>query len=99
MKLKIQSLQSLKRNTGSCRGERKAPADVAQASFESVEAVIRLAHPAKSEVAIHPSRRRRVTGILRTTALPYPPIGRYALLATKGTPAMMSTLSSKEDDL
>ena len=46
MKMKIQSMQSLKKEMLSvARGERKAPADAAQISFESVEAVIRLLTP------------------------------------------------------
>jgi predicted transcriptional regulator len=46
MKMKIQSMQSLKKEMMSvARGERKAPADAAQISFESVEAVIRLLTP------------------------------------------------------
>lgn len=46
MKLKIQSMQDLKEEMLSvARGERKAPADAAQISFESVEAVIRLLTP------------------------------------------------------
>lgn len=46
MKLKIQSMQSLKKEMlGVARGARKAPANSAQASFESVEAVIRLLTP------------------------------------------------------
>lgn len=43
MKMKIQSMQDLKKEMlGVARGERKTPADAAQASFDSVEAVIRL---------------------------------------------------------
>lgn len=46
MKMKIQSMQNLKKEMLSvARGERKAPADVAHISFESVEAVIRLLTP------------------------------------------------------
>ena len=46
MKMKIQSMQGLKKEMLSvARGERKAPADAAQATFESVEAVIRLLTP------------------------------------------------------
>lgn len=46
MKMKIQSMQSLKKEmTAVARGERKAPADAAQTSFESVEAVMRLLTP------------------------------------------------------
>lgn len=46
MKMKIQSMQDLKKEMLSvARGERKVPADAAQASFESVEAVIRLLTP------------------------------------------------------
>lgn len=46
MKLKIQSMQSLKKEMQAvARGERKAPADAAKASFESVEAVMRLLTP------------------------------------------------------
>jgi predicted transcriptional regulator len=46
MKMKIQSMQSLKKEMLSvARGESKAPADAAQTSFESVEAVIRLLTP------------------------------------------------------
>ncbi|MDD2915113.1 MAG: MarR family transcriptional regulator [Gallionella sp.] len=46
MKAKIQSIQDLKKEMLSvARGERKAPADAAQISFESVEAVIRLLTP------------------------------------------------------
>ena len=44
--MKIQSMQSLKKEMLSvARGESKAPADAAQISFESVEAVIRLLTP------------------------------------------------------
>jgi len=44
--MKIQSMQSLKKEMLSvARGECKAPADAAQISFESVEAVIRLLTP------------------------------------------------------
>lgn len=44
--MKIQSMQSLKKEMLSvARGERKAPTDAAQISFESVEAVIRLLTP------------------------------------------------------
>lgn len=46
MKMKIQSMQNLKKEMLSvARGERKASADVAHISFESVEAVIRLLTP------------------------------------------------------
>lgn len=46
MKMKIQTLQSLKKEMQAVvRGERKAPADAAQGSFDSVEAVIRLLTP------------------------------------------------------
>ena len=46
MKMKIQSMQSLKNEMlAVARGERKAPADAAQISFESVEAVMRLLTP------------------------------------------------------
>jgi predicted transcriptional regulator len=46
MKMKIQSMQSLKKEMlAVVRGEGKAPADAAQATFESVEAVIRLLTP------------------------------------------------------
>lgn len=46
MKMKIQSMHSLRKEVLSiARGERKAPADAAQTSFESVEAVIRLLTP------------------------------------------------------
>lgn len=46
MKIKIQSMQSLKKEMlAVARGERKAPADAGQTSFESVEAVIRLLTP------------------------------------------------------
>jgi predicted transcriptional regulator len=46
MKMKIQSMQELKKEMFSvARGARKAPADAAQASFQSVEAVIRLLTP------------------------------------------------------
>jgi predicted transcriptional regulator len=46
MKMKIQSMQDLKKEMLTvARGERKAPADAAQISFESVEAVIRLLTP------------------------------------------------------
>ncbi|MHB1301617.1 MAG: HVO_A0114 family putative DNA-binding protein [Burkholderiales bacterium] len=44
--MKIQSMKSLKKEMLSvARGEIKAPADAAQVSFESVEAVIRLLTP------------------------------------------------------
>jgi len=44
--MKIQSMQSLKKEMQSvARGASKAPADAAQISFESVEAVIRLLTP------------------------------------------------------
>lgn len=46
MKMKIQPMQSLKKEMLSvARGERKAPADAAQITFESVESVIRLLTP------------------------------------------------------
>ena len=46
MKIKIQSMQNLKKEMlAVARGERKAPADAAQPSFESVGAVIRLLTP------------------------------------------------------
>ena len=46
MKMKIQSMQSLKKEMlAVARGERKAPADAAQISFESVEGVFRLLTP------------------------------------------------------
>lgn len=46
MKMKIQSMHSLRKEMlSAARGERKAPADAAQTSFESVEAVIRLLTP------------------------------------------------------
>jgi predicted transcriptional regulator len=46
MKMKIQSMQSLKEEMlAVARGERKAPADAAQISFESVEGVFRLLTP------------------------------------------------------
>ena len=46
MKIKIQSMQNLKKEMlAVVRGERKAPADAAQPSFESVGAVIRLLTP------------------------------------------------------
>ena len=46
MKMKIQSMQSLKAEMlAVARGERKAPADAAQISFESVEGVFRLLTP------------------------------------------------------
>lgn len=46
MKLKIQSMQSLKKEMQAvARGERKAPADAAKPSFESFEAVMRLLTP------------------------------------------------------
>ncbi len=45
-KMKIQSMQSLKKEMRSvARGDRKASGDAAQPSFESVEAVIRLLTP------------------------------------------------------
>lgn len=44
--MKIQSMKSLKKEMQSvARGESKAPADAAQVTFESVEAVIRLLTP------------------------------------------------------
>ena len=44
--MKIQSMKNLKKEMLTvARGERKAPADAAQISFESVEAVIRLLTP------------------------------------------------------
>jgi predicted transcriptional regulator len=44
--MKIQSIKSLKNEMlAVARGERKAPADAAQISFESVEAVMRLLTP------------------------------------------------------
>ena len=44
--MKIQSMKSLKKEMLSvARGERKAPAEVAKITFESVEAVIRLLTP------------------------------------------------------
>ena len=46
MKMKIQSMQDLKKEMLSvARGERKAPAEAAKISFESVEAVFRLLTP------------------------------------------------------
>ena len=46
MKMKIQSMQSLKKEMLSvARGERKAPADAAQVSFESIASVLRLLTP------------------------------------------------------
>jgi len=46
MIMKIQSMKSLKKEMlGVARGELKVPANVAQTSFESVEAVIRLLTP------------------------------------------------------
>lgn len=46
MRLKIQSTKELKAEMRSVvRGERKAPADAARASFESIEAVMRLLTP------------------------------------------------------
>lgn len=46
MKMKIQSMQDLKKEMLSvARGERWAPVDAAQISFESVDAVIRLLTP------------------------------------------------------
>lgn len=46
MKMKIQSMQSLKKEMLSvARGERQAPADAAHISFESVEGVFRLLTP------------------------------------------------------
>lgn len=46
MKMKIQSMQSLKNEMlAVARGEQKPPADAAQISFESVEAVMRLLTP------------------------------------------------------
>jgi predicted transcriptional regulator len=46
MKMKIQSMQSLKKEMQSvARGACKAPADAAHISFDSVEAVIRLLTP------------------------------------------------------
>ena len=46
--MKIQSMKNLKKEMQSvARGERKAPADAAQVTFESVEAVIRLLTPEK----------------------------------------------------
>jgi predicted transcriptional regulator len=46
MKMKIQSMQSLKKEMQSvARGEQKAPADAAQISFESIDGVFRLLTP------------------------------------------------------
>jgi predicted transcriptional regulator len=46
MTMKIQSMQKLKKEMQSvARGERKAPADAAHISFESVEGVFRLLTP------------------------------------------------------
>lgn len=46
MKIKIQPMQNLKKEMlAVARGERKAPVDAAQPSFESVGAVIRLLTP------------------------------------------------------
>jgi len=71
MKMKIQSMQDMKKEMlAVARGERKAPADAAQATFGSVEAVIRLLTPENRHLlaAIDKHKPQSVADLARMVA-------------------------------
>ncbi len=79
MKMKIQSMQDLKKEMLSVvRGERKAPADAAQPSFESVEAVIRLLTPENRYLlaAIDKNKPKSVADLARLVDRAEPNVSR-----------------------
>lgn len=79
MKMKIQSMQNLKKEMlGVARGERKAPADAAQPSFESVEAVIRLLTPENRHLlaAIDKNKPQSVADLARLVDRAEPNVSR-----------------------
>jgi len=79
MKMKIQSMQNLKKEMlGVARGERKAPADAAQPSFESVEAVIRLLTPENRNLlaAIDKNKPQSVADLARLIDRAEPNVSR-----------------------
>jgi predicted transcriptional regulator len=79
MKMKIQSMQNLKKEMlGVARGERKAPTDAAQPSFESVEAVIRLLTPENRHLlaAIDKNKPQSVADLARLVDRAEPNVSR-----------------------
>lgn len=79
MKMKIQSMQDLKKEMFSvARGERKAPTNAAQASFESVEAVIRLLTPENRYLlaAIDKNKPKSVADLARLVDRAEPNVSR-----------------------
>ena len=79
MKMKIQSMQNLKKEMlAVARGGRKATADAAQASFESVEAVIRLLTPENRHLlaAIDKNKPKSVADLARMVARAEPNVSR-----------------------
>lgn len=79
MKMKIQSMQSLKKEMQAVvRGERKATADAAQPSFESVEAVIRLLTPENRHLlaTIERSKPESVADLARLVMRAEPNVSR-----------------------
>ena len=79
MKLKIQSMRNLKKEMlAVALGERKAPADAAQPSFESVEAVIRLLTPENRHLlaAIDKNKPKSVADLARLVDRAEPNVSR-----------------------
>ena len=79
MKIKIQSMQNLKKEMlAVARGERKAPADAAQPSFESVGAVIRLLTPENRYLlaAIDKNKPKSVADLARLIGRAEPNVSR-----------------------
>lgn len=79
MKMKIQSIQDLKKEMLSvARGEHQAPADAAQPSFESVEAVIRLLTPENRHLlaTIDKSKPKSVADLARLIDRAEPNVSR-----------------------
>ena len=79
MKMKIQSMQNLKKEMlAVARGERKAPADAAQPSFDSVEAVIRLLTPENRHLlaAIDKNKPQSVADLARLVGRAEPNVSR-----------------------
>lgn len=79
MKMKIQSMQNLKKEMlAVARGERKASADAAQPSFESVGAVIRLLTPENRHLlaAIDKNKPQSVADLARLVDRAEPNVSR-----------------------
>ena len=79
MKMKIQTMQNLKKEMlAVALGERKAPADAAHPSFESVEAVIRLLTPENRHLlaAIDKNKPKSVADLARLVDRAEPNVSR-----------------------